>query len=508
MAVGFWYNGYSESDMEYQKMVKLMKTLALHTFLSVCLVLSSCSMGSEPAPRNGAYRMSKPVDKVNAVKFGAYHWDLSRNLAREVLSQGDRLTVYYDLLATAMRGDTPMILQPVQAARPDASKQVNFIVAGVGRLTSIRRWESSTPQERLRDAMLKYRSDKGVEFIPEDQQKRIALGLLAGVSFAEFDGEGMPPVDSVIKAFQSDVFVPVVWSDLTQDQAESVAVRDLVVRQGATTADKLMIYSREIVKDFSSKGKIAAMLNVSPPQVSKYSRWHDACIDKAISYQVMQTVKLHNGSNKVSKPCQFDKVLTLFKIGLRSARLKDDKGRGVCQYSKDEQDSILSAALLSSWNTLKREGVSPAMDVATDSDLLLIQYPDVVSAVQAEESRIVKLAQDKEADEAKAKAKEEGTPADATEGETAGDTPMPAATPAAAPVVKKPTLSDVVNFFDKARWDNTIAGPIVAPMRRFVNGELSAQATADTLAEVRHNRQKKAKVVGLPEKVGDTINAS
>ena len=414
--------------------------------------------------------------------------------------------MYNDLLATAMRGEVPMILQPVQAARPDESKQVNFIVAGVGRLTSIRRWESSTPQERLRDAMLKYRSDKGPEFIPEDQQKRIALGLLAGVSFAEFSGESMPPVAQVIEAFNASVMVPVVWSDLTQDQAESVAVRDLVVRQGATTADKLMIYSREIAKDFSSKGKIAAMLNVSPPQVSKYARWHDACVDKAISYQLQQLVKLHNGSNKISKPCQFDKVLTLFKIGLRSARLKDDKGRGVCQYSKDEQDNILSAALLTSWNTLKREGVSPAMVEAADSDLLFIQYPDVVSAVQSEEARIVKLSQEKEAEEAKKKA--EDTPADTPVGETAEGSPAPAATPAAAPVAKKPTLSDVVNFFDKARWDDTIAGPIVAPIRRFVNGELSAQATADSLAEVRHNRQKKAKVVDLPNVVGDTINAS
>ena len=69
-------------------MVKLMKTVVLHAFLSAYLVLSACSMGSDPTLRNGAYRMSKPVAKVNAVKFDAFHWDLSHNLAREVLSQG------------------------------------------------------------------------------------------------------------------------------------------------------------------------------------------------------------------------------------------------------------------------------------------------------------------------------------------------------------------------------------------------------------------------------------
>ena len=227
--------------------------------------------------------MSKPVEKISVVNFGNYHWDLTSNLAREVLSQGDRLTVYYDLLATALRGDKPTILQPIQAARPNKEKEVGFIVAGVGRLTSVRRWENSTPNERLRDAMLHFRSDKGPEFIPEDQQQRISLGLLAGVSFAEFSGEGKPPVADVIKAFQTAVTVPVVWSDLSKTQAEHVAVRDLVVRQGASTADKLMIYSREIVRDFSSKGKIAAMLNVSPPQVSKYARWHDAVVDGSIS---------------------------------------------------------------------------------------------------------------------------------------------------------------------------------------------------------------------------------
>ena len=452
--------------------------------------------------------MSKQVEKVNSVKFKDYGWDLTHNLAREVLSQGDRFTVYYDLLATALRGDTPAILQPVQAAKPDSEKNVAFIVAGVGRLTSVRKWEAaSSPQDRLRDAMLMYRSDKGPEFIPKEQQDRIALGLFAKVPFAEFDGEGKPDVAKVRAAFESEVRVPVVWSSLTKDQAESVAVRDLVVRQGASTADKLMIYGREIVKDFSSKGKIAAMLNVSPPQVSKYARWHDACTDKALSFQTQQLVKLHNGSNKITKPVQFDKILALFKIGLRGARLKDSKGRGSCQYSKDEQDSILSRALLASWNTQGNEGVAPSMIDAVDADLLLIQYPDVVSSVQEEESRIVKLVADKEAAEAEATG--EGTPTETPEGETDGETtPTPAATPAAAPAPKKPTLDDIVGFLDKTRWDNTIAGPIVAPLRRFVNGELSAQATADALVEVRHSRQRKAKVTGLPDRVGESITGS
>ena len=462
------------------------------------------NLGSNPTLETEHLLMSKPIEKVSVVKFDAYSWDLSSNLAREVLSQGDRLTVYHDLLATALRGDMPTILQPIQAARPNQNKEVEFVVAGVGRLTSVRMWTTRTPNERLRDAMLQFRSDKGPEFIPDDQQQRISLGLLAGVSFAEFSGEGMPPVVNVIKAFNADVTVPVVWSDLSREQAESVAVRDLVVRQGASTADKLMIYSREIVRDFSSKGKIAAMLNVSPPQVSKYSRWHDACVDKVVSFQVQQLVKLHNGSNRITKPCQFDKVLALFKIGLRGARLKTDKGRGACQYSKDEQDSILSNALLSSWNTLKREGVAPDMQTAKDADLLLIQYPDVVSAVQSEEARIVKIAQEKEAED-KAKADTGDTSEATATAEGTEGTSQPTSTPTPVVAPKKPTLADVVGFFDKARWDGTIAGPIVAPIRRFVNGELSAQATADALAEVRHNRAKKAKVTGLPEKVGETI---
>ena len=459
--------------------------------------------------------MGKSLDKVNVVNFKSYDWDLTRNLAREVLSQGERLTVYYDLLATALRGDTPTILQPVQASRPNDNKEVPFIVAGVGRLTSVRKWESATPQERLRDAMLQFRSDKTLnktDFIPDDQQQNIARGLFSGVTFAEFSGEGKPPVERIVKAFESSVSIPVVWSDLSQEQAESVAVRDLVVRQGATTADKLMIYSREIVKDYSSKGKIAAMLNVSPPQVSKYARWHDMCMGKYISFQTQQLVKLHNGSNKITKPCQFDKMLALFKIGLRGARKsKVPEGGGACQYSPDEQDTILSSALLTAWNTLGREGVSPSMESATDADLLLIQYPDVVTAVQVEEARIVKLVAAKEDADAKAKAEAIAAgdePADAPMSEAGPDAPVqPSSVPSAAPAPKKPTLADVVNFFDKSRWDKTIAGPIVAPLRRFIHGELSAQATADTLVEVRHNRQHKAKVTGLPNKVGETIEA-
>ena len=460
--------------------------------------------------------MSKKTEtgaaKVHVINFSEVSWDLSRNLAREVLSQGDRLTVYNDLLATALRGDPPTILQPIQAARPDANKEVAFIVAGVGRLTSVRKWELASPEERLRDAMLLYRSTKGtVEFIPDEQQQRIAKGVFADVPFAEMDGEGKPPISKVRIAFEATVKVPVVWSDLALEQAESVAVRDLVVRQGGSTADRLMIYSRDIVKDFSSKGKIAVMLNVSPPQVSKYARWHNACVDKVLSPQTQNLVKLHNGSIRVAKPCQFDKMLAIFKIGLRGARLKDVKGKPLAQYSPDEQDGILSAALLTSWNTLGREGVCPSMLDATNSDLLLIQYPDLVTAVQGEEARIIKLVQAKEAAEVAAKA-------DASDGsEVPEDSPavgdgdtstQPSTSSAPAPPVTKPTLEDIVAFVDKARWDNTIAGPIVAPFRRFVLGELSAQACADMLAEARHNRQRKGKVTGLPTEVGKPVTVS
>ena len=129
-----------------------MRINNIHSFLvSILLTLfpSAYSIGGDPTIEMELTRMSKQIEKVHEVKFAAYSWDLSRNLAREVLSQGDRLTVYDDLLATALRGDMPAILQPIQAARPNASKEVEFIVAGVGRLTSVRKWESSTPQERL-----------------------------------------------------------------------------------------------------------------------------------------------------------------------------------------------------------------------------------------------------------------------------------------------------------------------------------------------------------------------
>ena len=143
------------------------------------------------------------------------------------------------------------------------------------------------------------------------------------------------------------------------------------------------------------------------------------------------------------------------------------------------------------------------MQTATDADLLLIQYPDVVSAVQVEEARLVKLAQDKEAAEDKSDGSDTDQPAETPA--TDDGTPTPASVPTAAPVVQKPTLADIVVFLDSARWDLTLAGPIVAPLRRFVAGELSAQATATALEEARHNRQRKARVTGLPDKVGALI---
>ena len=242
--------------------------------------------------------MATKSEKVALVKVSDYGFDMTKNLARDVLSQGDRLTVYKDLLAQAMRGRVPQIVTPILAAKPDANKNVEFVIGGMGRITSVLHWAEQTPNQRLHAALELFRSSKESPFkntyIAPDQQENINIDSLEG--FAEFTDDSQAKVKDVQKAFRADVLIPVIWSDKSIEEGKYHAIRDLVARQGATISDMLGIYGEEITKDYMTKSQIAALLNVSAPRVSQLARYHNAAVDSGgLTVAVQRVIRLHNG---------------------------------------------------------------------------------------------------------------------------------------------------------------------------------------------------------------------
>src|SRR5690606_19772815 len=89
------------------------------------------------------------------VNFTNFDWSraLRQNLGRNTLTQGSRTKVYVggpdSFIEQAMRGDKPAITTPILAKRPDDEGNVDFIVRGYGRVTSIQEWMRHTPEQRM-----------------------------------------------------------------------------------------------------------------------------------------------------------------------------------------------------------------------------------------------------------------------------------------------------------------------------------------------------------------------
>ena len=466
--------------------------------------------------------MASKQEKVVLVKVSAYGWDMTKNLARDVLSQGDRLVVYNDLLSQAMRGRVPQIVTPILAARPDANDDVQFVIGGMGRLTSVQHWTEQTPNERLHAALALFRSSKEAPFrntfIATDQQERISLDTLKG--FAEFTDDAQAKVEDVQRAFQSDVLLPVIWSDKSLEDGTYHAIRDLVARQGATISDMLGIYAEEIVKPYVTKSQIAALLNVSAPRVSQLARYHTAMVhEDGLTQVVQRTIRLHNGrlikKEKGAEPLQFDKLLKLLKIGLRGGNHKTKDGDVLLDFSQDAQERIFQDAFERSWNALEREGPAPSLVKASDKELTLIRYSDLVAAVTEEKSRAVQVVKAVEGEGA-TQPEESATGQPDSEGASeTGEGAEPSADGEGATVpttdaprieASVPTYDDMVNLFDPRRFDGAAFRPIASPIHRYLIGTLSAQACVDILSEVKPDRKRKS-VTGLPTVIGVPVPA-
>ena len=96
-------------------------------------------------------------------------------------------------------------------------------------------------------------------------------------------------------------------------------------------------------------------------------------------------------------------MLKLLKIGLRGGSHKNENGDVLLDFKPDAQERIFQDAFERSWNVLEREGPAPTLQTASDTELTLIRYSDLVLAVTEEKSRAVKIVKAQEAQAAAAK---------------------------------------------------------------------------------------------------------
>ena len=143
-------------------------------------------------------------------------------------------------------------------------------------------------------------------------------------------------------------------------------------RKVSTVTEDLLAYReyRKYRKSGDSDELYAQSLDVTPQNISRFSRYWKAVDDGIISPSLDNVIQLHNGPNR---PYYADS-LTFDRVVFKLLRLNQPKwSQGWVKYGPEEQDAALQKAL-----------VTPLLEEAGDDDLLCIRYSHFKRALTGE----------------------------------------------------------------------------------------------------------------------------
>ena len=429
--------------------------------------------------------------KVVHLQAARYQWP-EENLARADIAQGPRLGVFRNLLQMAGQGQKPIIRTTLEIGRPSSDKTVPYIIAGWGRVASVLHWEALTPDERLQEYLYWYRSDAkgdGKETparadlpVSFEQRQRITVETLT--KFEEFSQE-KTKIDpaAVVDAFRSEVTLPCIMFDLSKAVAKRNAMSDLIDRDAHCIADCLDYYADTILLPGVTKASIAMDVRQTAAAITWYAKYHDAKVDKGLTPTMQRVFYLHNGQDRSNKDrLSFEKTMKLFKIGNRSnktAKIKNEKGHGICEFSLDEQDIVLNSALAAVHKSAGHTGDAPDISTASDRDLGNIQFTDVRDACKVLRQPVAAVSVD-------------GKPQEV-------DKTKP------APADQRPSHATLLAFVQAERFDGTPIEGAIKPMREFAYGHISPAQCADDLTQFRVDGKKRKALPDLPKTIGAKI---
>lgn len=433
------------------------------------------------------------MSKVENVSVNNYDWP-QENLAREESSQGERLTVFHSFLRDGLLGKIPEVHHPIQASRPNDLGEVAFVVSGQGRLTSVQTWNDLSANDRLREALNQYRmSGKGKEVISAEQWAEITLDTVTEIEELSEAVTGVDPA-TLKAAFETDILIPVIWTDKDKQSGKIAAYSDLVDRDEAKIADHIKMYPTLLGEHAGSKSSVAAAMHVTPSRVTAIAAYVRACNLSMLSEAMQRLVRLHNGHVKFDDAMKFDKVRKLLRIFLKGAKhLQTVDGEQVSgiHFTREEQSEILAEAVAKGYDRdnkgRKDSEKVPAPDVEPDAmlDNMLtrVRFSDFLIASQGVESRRITVSVNGESQ------------------------PVPTSDPDKPHASRvRPAPSSVINMFQKERWANTRVASFAQHVRRFLLSSMTPAQFAEAMKTVKCDKPKhEIRMEGLPTELGVAI---
>lgn len=443
---------------------------------------------------------------------------LTKNLGRDVRTQGERLGVYNggpdNLCYRALCGYLPAIDNAVTIGTPDEEGNVPFIVRGYGRVRSALEWQRKSPLERVKDALAaQLPASKGGESIkltPGEIKELKSIDDLPKmtVMLAANRPDDWAEPQAIIDAFSADVEVPLVEFDGTEAEARDAAWADVAIQE-ATLADK---FERFLFLRAQGKRQnvIATDLKVDPSRVSHF-RSYANCLD---GDQRTITVTGPDGEpENVSVVCSvhdaMDAVIRAHMAGLgkgRSAsfdRLGDDKHLGYLGKGKGVSELEQLNLLVSAWQQTNEDAkVHPTPETvdawsANEQGDKLVQFAGeidggILTKLIAEHVSAAAMAELRESDPEAAAAIEAQ--------QNAPDTPQGNA----------PSVASIRALFSHDRWAEDGANvphpysEVFLLVGLFACGHISAEEFLQRSAETKKGRGKYAEgSAKVPSEVAD-----
>ena len=435
------------------------------------------------------------MSKVENVSVNAYDWP-QENLAREESSQGERLTVFRSFLRDGLLGKIPEVHHPIQASTPNDEGEVAFVVSGQGRLTSVQAWNDLSADDRLREALNQYRmSGKGKEVISAEQWSEITLDTVTEIEELSESVTGVDPA-TLQAAFETEILVPVIWTDKDKQAGKVAAYSDLVDRDEAKIADHIKMYPTLLAEHAGSKTSVAAAMHVTPSRVTAIAAYVRACNLFMLSEAMQRLIRLHNGHVRFDDAMKFDKVRKLLRIFLKGAKhLQTVDGEQVSgiHFTTDEQSEILSEAIVKGYDRDNKgrkdsEKVLPPdvePDAMPDEALTRVRFSDFLTASQGVETRRITVS---------------------VNGESVA---VPTTDPDKAHGSRtRPTPMSTLDLFQKERWEGTRVASFIQHVRRFLVASMTAAQFAEAMKTVKCDKPKREITMeGLPTELGVAVTS-
>ena len=431
------------------------------------------------------------------VKAESYDWSQTKNVARDEISQGDRLKVFRHFLSMAIAGVVPYIMTSLKVSRPDANNAIEYSVRGFGRIRSVLHWNSLNPVERIQEALREYHgAGKGYDFMIADDvvEKLKSLDDIDGLpnkdKLADRVKGAVDVADGLAKikaAFGTRVKLPVDWSDQPFEEAVREGVTDRDIRENGTVADRLKSYA-DLAGFGDTKGEIARQMGLAPSRITTFAKWVSLRNIHRISDSLDTLLRLHNGNLvDIESPVRLNSLCNKLKAKQKGAKYTaPDPTSGetvrLIHFDRDEQDEAIKRAYDAqvARHAESKGAAGFAFDDYNLEDhvLLQIRQDDLFAAFDAiEAERKAKPVQTQPV----AEGGEQTTGEDGATSET-GEQTVP---PPAKVVSKPPTHESIVNFLSGGYWKGTRAEHVMAPIDLFARGLISADSAATSILEAK-----------------------